>query len=336
MVDTIKHQRPRVFSGIQPSGMLHIGNYLGAIRPAALRQDSVDGLFCIVDMHALTSSEKPEVRKRLTREIAAMYIACGIDPAKSTIFVQSTVPAHAECCWILNCISPLGWLERMTQFKAKSLTRHGINIGLLDYPVLQAADILLYDTDEVPVGEDQKQHIEFARDIAQRFNRLFGDTFKLPSAVIPGSGKRIRALNDPSKKMSKSDTSKPNHAIRLTDEPDVIRHSIRNAVTDIRNEIKFSDDPDKAGINNLLEIYEGITNTSRSQIENHFVGKGYDTLKTEVAEVVIESLQPIRQRFIELINAPEELNMVLKSGAMVASAIAESKMDEIKQKVGLL
>ena len=218
--------RPRVFSGVQPSGTLHLGNYLGAIRRWADRQDGSENFFCIVDLHALTMPQEPDALRRQTREVAALYLAAGLDPRKSTIFVQSHVRAHAECCWILNCVTPLGWLERMTQFKAKAAQRESVSTGLLDYPVLQAADILLYDADEVPVGEDQKQHVELARDIAQRFNYLYGETFRLPRATVPASGARIRAFNDPTRKMSKSEAHVPGHAVRLLDGPDEIRSVI--------------------------------------------------------------------------------------------------------------
>src|SRR5262245_20211747 len=226
------NRRPRVFSGIQPSGTLHLGNYLGALRRWVAQQEAKENYFCIVDMHAITAVQNPETLRRLTREAAAVYLAAGLDPSKSTIFIQSHVRAHAECCWILNCVTPLGWLERMTQFKAKAEGRESVCTALLDYPVLQAADILLYDADEVPTGEDQKQHIELARDIAQRFNSLYGETFTLPRPVIPQSGARIRAFNDPAKKMSKSEAHVRGHALHLTDGPDEIRWVISRAVTD--------------------------------------------------------------------------------------------------------
>src|SRR5215471_6391921 len=264
------NRRPRVLSGIQPSGTLHLGNYLGALRPWAAQQEDKENYFCIADMHAINDVQNPETLRRLSREAAAVYIAAGLDPFKSVIFVQSHVRAHAECCWILNCVTPLGWLERMTQFKAKAAQRESVSTGLLDYPVLQAADILLYDADEVPVGEDQKQHVELARDIAQRFNYLYGETFRLPRATVPASGARIRAFNDPTRKMSKSEAHVPGHAVRLLDGPDEIRSVIQRAVTDKGREIVFSDAPEKAGVNNLLEIYELLSQQSRPTIEEHF------------------------------------------------------------------
>src|SRR5215510_4338520 len=284
------NRRPRVLSGIQPSGSLHLGNYLGAIKRWAAQQDAKENFFCIVDLHTITDFQEPETLRRQTREAAAIYLAAGLDPSKCTIFVQSHVRAHAECCWILNCVTPLGWLERMTQFKAKAADRKSVSTGLLDYPVLMAADILLYDADEVPVGDDQNQHVELARDIAQRFNHLYGDTFIVPRPVIPESGARIRAFNDPTRKMSKSEAHIRGHAVRLVDEPEEIRAVIQRAVTDTGREIAFSNDPEKAGVNNLLEIYELLTGLDRQSIEADFAGKGYAALKREVAEVVIDAL----------------------------------------------
>jgi tryptophanyl-tRNA synthetase len=240
-------RRLRVFSGIQPSGHLHIGNYLGAIRQWVAEQHEKVNFFCIVDMHAITLPIEPAVLQQRTRQVAALYLACGLDPQVSTIFVQSHVPAHAECCWILNCVTPLGWLERMTQFKTKSSQQESVSTGLLDYPVLQAADILLYDSHQVPVGDDQKQHVELARDIAQRFNYLYGETFIIPEVVIPATGARIRALNEPTRKMSKSEAEVRGHAIRLIDPPDEIRYVIQRAVTDSGRDIRFSEHPEKAG-----------------------------------------------------------------------------------------
>jgi tryptophanyl-tRNA synthetase len=325
-----------VFSGIQPSGKLHIGNYLGAIRQWVERQADKVNYFCIVDMHAITVPKDPKNLHNLTREVSALLFAAGLDPEVSTVFIQSHVKAHAECSWVLNCVTPLGWLTRMTQFKIKSEERESVGTGLLAYPVLQAADILLYDTNEVPVGEDQKQHVELSRDIAQRFNHLFGETFVIPEPVIPPSGARIRALNDPEKKMSKSDGNVSGHAINMTDEPDVIRQAIRHAVTDSGREIIFSDKPEKAGVNNLLEIYELVTKKHRAEIESHFSGKGYGHLKSEVAEAVIEELKPIQARFQQLMADTAELDRILASGADRARSVADTKMDQIKQKIGFV
>ena len=332
----IPTRRTRVFSGIQPSGLLHIGNYLGAIRQWLGEQAEKENYFCIVDLHAITTSQEPDTLRRKTREVAAIYLATGLDPELSTIFVQSHVSAHAECCWILNCVTPVGWLERMTQYKVRLERGITPSTGLLDYPVLQAADILLYDTDEVPVGEDQKQHVELARDIAQRFNHLYGQTFVLPEAVIPEIGARIRALNDPERKMSKSEAHIRGHAVLLVDEPDEIRRVIKRAVTDPGKEIVFSEAPEKAGVNNLLEIYELLTGNSRAEIEAYFSGKGYGVLKQKVSEVVIEALRPIRHEYKHLIDDPSELDRVLAGGAERARAVANPKLKEIKEKVGFI
>lgn len=330
------NRRLRVFSGIQPTGHLHIGNYLGAIRQWVADQGQKENFFCIVDMHAITLPIDPAVLHQKTREVAALYLACGLDPQVSTIFVQSHVPAHAECCWILNCVTPVGWLERMTQFKVKSQERESVSTGLLDYPVLQAADILLYDADQVPVGEDQKQHVELSRDIAQRFNYLYGETFVIPEVVIPETGARIRALNDPMHKMSKSKAEARGHAVRLTDPPDEIRYVIQRAVTDSGHDIRFSQDPEKAGVNNLLEIYELLTGGSQDEIEAHFAGKGYGELKRQVAEIVIQALRPIYERYQELMDDPHELDSILAQGAEHARSVAQPKLAQVKRKVGFI
>jgi tryptophanyl-tRNA synthetase len=329
-------RRLRVFSGIQPSGHLHIGNYLGAIRQWVAEQHEKVNFFCIVDMHAITLPIEPAVLQQRTHQVAALYLACGLDPQVSTIFVQSHVPAHAECCWILNCVTPLGWLERMTQFKTKSSQQESVSTGLLDYPVLQAADILLYDSHQVPVGDDQKQHVELARDIAQRFNYLYGETFIIPEVVIPATGARIRALNEPTRKMSKSEAEVRGHAIRLIDPPDEIRYVIQRAVTDSGRDIRFSEHPEKAGVNNLLEIYELLTGQGRAEIEASFAGKGYGDLKRQVADVVIEALRPIQERYLAWMEDLHELDTILALGAERASSVAQPKLAEVKRKVGFI
>ncbi len=328
-------RKPRVFSGIQPSGNLHIGNYLGAIQQWVAGQGQKTNFICIVDLHAITVPQNPADLRRQTRELAALLLACGIDPKQTTLFVQSHVRAHAECSWVFSCITPLGWLERMTQYKAKAQKQESVMTGLLTYPVLMAADILLYDADEVPVGEDQKQHIELTRDLAQRFNYLFGETFVIPKPVIRESGARIMGLDDPTVKMSKSETAR-GHAIRIIDDPDEIRWAIKRAVTDSFNEIRFSDDPERAGVNNLLQIYELLTGRSRPEIEAHFAGKGYGALKRELAEVVIEALRPIRERYYQLMDDPAELDRILAIGAEQARAVAEPKMTLILERVGFV
>ena len=328
--------KKRVLSGIQPSGNLHLGNYLGAIRQWVEGQDEKENFICIVDLHAITLWQDPPILRQNTRRLAALLIAAGIDPKQSTLFVQSHVRAHAEACWLLTCITPLGWLERMTQYKDKAGKQKTIQSGLMTYPVLQAADILLYDADEVPVGEDQKQHIELARDIAVRFNNLYGETFKLPEPVIPKVAARVMGLDDPASKMSKSATAQ-SHSVGLTDEDDRILRTFRRAVTDSGREIRFSDDPEHAGVNNLLEIYRAITGKSREAVEAHFAeSRGYGDLKTSVAEVVIETFAPIRQRYLELIQDPDKLDRLLAIGAERAAGFAETKLDQMKQRMGLL
>ncbi|HYN87085.1 MAG TPA: tryptophan--tRNA ligase [Ardenticatenaceae bacterium] len=333
---TPSRERPRVLSGIQPSGMLHLGNYLGAVQQWVQGQGAKENFICIVDLHAITVPQEPERLRQQTRELAALLLACGIDPRQTALFVQSHVRAHAEACWILNCVTPLGWLERMTQYKTKAAKQESVLTGLLTYPVLQAADILLYDADEVPVGEDQKQHVEITRDIAQRFNYLFGETFVVPKVMIRESGARIMALNDPTVKMSKSETAR-GHAIRLVDEPDEIRYAVKRAVTDPGRDIAFSDEPEKAGVNNLLQIYELLTGKSRPEIEAHFANaRGYGDLKQEVAEVVVEALRPIRERYHQLIADPAELDRLVAVGAERARAVAEPKVQQMKERVGFV
>jgi tryptophanyl-tRNA synthetase len=328
-------RQTRVFSGIQPSGQLHIGNYLGAVQQWVQGQGQKHNFICVVDLHAITVPQDPAQLRAQTRELTALLLASGIDPAQTTLFLQSHVRAHAELCWILNCITPLGWLERMTQYKTKAQKQESVLTGLLDYPVLMSGDILLYDTDEVPVGDDQKQHVELARDIAQRFNGIYGDTFVIPKHVIRESGARIMGLNDPTAKMSKSETVR-GHAIRMIDEPDEIRRSVKRAVTDAYNEIVFSDDDDRAGVNNLLQIYELFTGQRRGEILEHFDGKGYGALKNDVAEAVIEGLRSIRARYHQLIADPTELDRLLAIGAEQARAVADPKVRMVKERVGFV
>ncbi len=329
-------RKARVFSGIQPTGALHLGNYLGAIRHWVANQGEKENFICIVDLHAITSPQDAGLLRQKTRELAALLIACGIDPDVTTLFVQSHVRAHAECAWILNCITPVGWLERMTQYKSKSGRQKTVLTGLLTYPVLQAADILLYDADEVPVGDDQKQHIELSRDIAQRFNQLYGETFVLPKGVIPNVGARIMGLDDPTQKMSKSREVR-GHSILLTDSEKEIERSIRRAVTDSGLQIRFSDAPEKAGVNNLLTIYRALTDRDGAQVEGDFAdARGYGDLKARVAEVVVDALRPIRVRFEELIQGETELDRLLGKGADQARAVAEPKVASVKETVGLV
>lgn len=329
--------KKRVFSGIQPSGDVQLGNYLGAIKGWVERQAEKENFFCIVDLHALTVPQDPKELRHQTRSLAAMLFATGLDPDKSTLFIQSHVTPHAEACWLLNCITPIGWLERMTQYKDKSASQESVLTGLLDYPVLMAGDIILYDAHEVPVGDDQKQHVEIARDIAQRFNHIYGETFVVPEPYIADIGARVMGLNDPLAKMSKSYSHIRGHAIRLVDEPSEIERSFRRAVTDSGNEIRFSDDPGKAGVNNLLGIYKVITDKTPEQVESDFAdARGYGDLKKRVAEVVIEELSPIRERYHKLMQDVAELDRLLARGAEQARAVSEPKLALVKERMGLI
>lgn len=323
----------RVFSGIQPSGNIHIGNYLGAITQWVASQDEYVNVFCIVDLHAITVPQDPALLAAKTRELAGLYLACGIDPAKSAIFVQSHVPQHSELTWLLNCVTPIGWLERMTQYKSKSQKQESIATGLLDYPVLMAADIVLYDTDLVPVGDDQKQHVELARDIAGRFNHLYGETLVVPDVVIRRSGARVMGLDDPTAKMSKSDAGQY-HAVRLLDPPDQARKAIMRAVTDAGSETRF--DEASPGVLNLLQVYEVLTGESRPDIEARFAGQGYGTLKRAVADAVIAVLEPIQARYQVYADDPAQLDDLLLDGAERVRPIAAATLARVHQALGFL
>ncbi len=325
--------KKRVFSGIQPTGDIHIGNYLGAIQYWVASQTELDSIFCIVDLHAITVPQDSGTLKSKIRELAGLLFAAGIDPKISTVFIQSHISAHAELTWILNCFIPIGWMKRMTQFKEKSQKqKEQVSTGLFGYPALMAADILLYNTDLVPVGEDQKQHVELARDVAQRFNSIYGETFKLPGVVIPETGARIMGLEDPTKKMSKSEAGQ-GHIIYLLDSPDDIRAKIMRATTDSLREIRF--DESRPGIYNLLVIYELFTKLGRTEIEARFEGKGYVDLKRELAEVVVENLSPLQSRYRELTADPTYIDSLLTKGAARARPVAEKTLTIVKEKIGL-
>src|SRR5438132_11576806 len=283
----------RIFSGAQPTGNVHLGNYLGALRNWVALQREYESFFCIVNLHAITVPQDPKVLVVKTRELARIYLAVGIDPEVSTIFVQSDVAEHAELTWLLNCVTRMSELERMTQFKDKARKQQeNVGVGLFDYPVLMAADILLYQTDLVPVGEDQKQHLELTRDLAIRFNRDYGETFRVPDAFIPKVGARIMSLADPTKKMSNSAEETEAGCIMLLDDADAVRRKFKRAVTDSGTEIRF--DPNRPAINNLMTIYHLLTNKAAEEIEEHFSGKGYAKLKEDLADVTIEFLKPIQ------------------------------------------
>lgn len=330
--------KQRVLSGIQPSGNLTIGNYLGALSQWVQEQHRYESYFCVVDMHAITVPQDPVALRAKTREVAALYIASGIDPDLATIFVQSHVPAHAELAWILNCFAPIGWLNRMTQFKDKAAKQQAdsVSTGLFAYPVLMAADILLYQAHVVPVGDDQRQHLELARDVAQRFNFMFGDTFVVPEPMIRDSGARIMGLDEPTKKMSKSEVDSQYHAVYLLDDLKAAHKKIMRAKTDSFGEIQFSDDPERAGVNNLLQIYAAISGQTSDGIEAHFAGKGYGALKSEVADLVVEMLKPIQERYRNLTDDLTYLDGVLARGAQKADEFASRTLRLVKDRVGFL
>jgi tryptophanyl-tRNA synthetase len=321
----------RIFSGTQPTGNLHLGNYLGALKNWVALQHEYESFFCIVNLHALTIPQDPKLLLEKTRDLARVYLAVGIDPQISTIFIQSDVPEHAELTWVLNCVARVSELERMTQYKDKARKQQeNVNVGLLDYPVLMASDILLYQTDLVPVGHDQKQHLELTRDIAIRFNRDYGETFKVPDAFIPKMGARIMSLSDPSKKMSKSDDD-PNGRILLMDDADTVQRKFKRAVTDSGTEIRF--DETRPAINNLLEIYHLITGRPQPEVEEHFAGKGYAQLKGQLADATIEFLRPFQQRVAEITD--DRLDELLSQGRDKASKIASATLADVYQRVGI-
>ena len=321
----------RIFSGAQPTGNIHIGNYLGALRNWAQLQHEYESFFCIVNLHAITIPQDPKVLAAKTKELARIYLAAGIDPKISTIFIQSDVKEHAELAWLLNGVTRISELERMTQYKDKARKqRENVVAGLLNYPVLMASDILLYQTDLVPVGQDQKQHLELTRDVAERFNRDFGRVFRIPEPFIPKVGALILALDDPSKKMSKSDEN-INGSITMLDDADTVRRKFKRAVTDSGTEIRF--DETRPAITNMLTIFQLLTGQTEAEVESHFAGKGYAQLKGDVADAVVEFLRPFQER-VQSIDA-EELHRVLAEGSERARAIAGATMHEAKTRMGL-
>ena len=330
-----RNGRKRILSGIQPTGNVHIGNYLGAIRHWVPSQEENETFFPVVDLHAITVPHDPHKLNARIREAAGILYAAGIDPEQSTLFIQSHVSAHAELAWILNCFIPMGWLERMTQFKEKAqLGKEKISVGLFTYPALMAADILLYDADLVPVGDDQRQHLELTRDVAQRINSMFGETFVVPEASIPPVGARIMGLDDPTSKMSKSKSKDAHgHAIGVLDSPDEVRAKIKRAATDSSRIIEF--DESRPGVNNLLVIYEAFTERKREDIEAHFEGKGYADLKRELSDVVIEGLRPLQERYHQIRKEPGYLDAMLKEGAGKVRPIADRTLRRVMDKVGL-
>jgi tryptophanyl-tRNA synthetase len=322
----------RIFSGIKPTGPLHLGNYLGALRNWVELQREYESLFCIVNLHAITIPVDPIYLANLTKEIARLYLAVGIDPEVSTIFIQSDVPEHAELAWILNCSTRVSELERMTQFKDQARKgRESLGAGIFEYPVLMAADILLYQTELVPVGEDQKQHLELARDLAIRFNRDYGETFRVPEPYIPRVGARIMSLSDPTKKMSKSDDD-PHGCVMLLDDEETVRRKFKRAVTDSGTEIKFADS--RPAITNLLTIYQLLTGQSAEAVEQHFAGKGYAQLKQDLAEATVEFLRPLQERATAITDA--DLQRILELGRNKARTIARATLEDVMKRRGLV
>ncbi|MET1029501.1 tryptophan--tRNA ligase [Domibacillus tundrae] len=321
-----------IFSGIQPSGTITLGNYIGALRQFVELQEDYNCFFCIVDEHAITvQQDRLELRKNI-RSLAALYVAVGLDPSKATLFIQSEVPAHAQAGWMLQCVAYIGELERMTQFKDKSAGKEAVSAGLLTYPPLMAADILLYGTDIVPVGEDQKQHLELTRDLAERFNKKYNDIFTIPEVRIPKEGARVMSLQEPTKKMSKSD---PNQKafITLLDDPKQIEKKIKSAVTDSDGVVKY-DKENKPGVSNLLSIYSALEGISVADLEKQFDGKGYGDFKQAVADVVVKHLRPIQERYHELVDSTE-LDQILDEGAEKARRTAGKTLKKMENAMGL-
>jgi tryptophanyl-tRNA synthetase len=324
--------RPRVLSGIQPTGSPHIGNYLGALKNWAKIQYDYDSIYCIVDLHAVTIYQEPKELRAKIEELAGMLLAIGIDPTHSSLIVQSSVAGHSELAWMLTCVTPIGWLERMTQFKAKAKDQESILSGLMQYPVLMAADILIYQAAIVPVGDDQSQHLELTRDIAQRFNSLYGDTFTVPQTKLPTVGARIMGLDDPEKKMSKS-AAGSGHAVSLLDPPEVIRKKILRATTDSNPAVDF--ETAGAGVRNLLAIFQAFTECSDDQLRAQFSGMRYGDLKKTVAEAVIGALEPIQKRYREIVAETGYIARVLEDGAEKVRPIANDTVHKVKRAMGL-
>jgi tryptophanyl-tRNA synthetase len=325
--------KPVVFSGIQPTGTIHIGNYYGAVQRWAAEQDDFFNIFCLVDMHAITVPQDPAELREKTLETAAILLAAGIDPQKSALFVQSDVAEHAELAWLLNGIASMGQLNRMTQYKEKSGDgKQAVTVGLFTYPLLMAADILLYRTNFVPVGADQKQHVELTRDLAQRFNATYGETFVLPEPTIPKVGARIMGLDDPTKKMSKS-SARAGHSVGVLDPPDAIRNAIMSAKTDSGTEIRF--DAERPGVSNLLTIYVAATGTAPADAEAHFAGKGYGALKREIVDALVAELAPLQARYAELRADPDHLRALLTHSADAIRPIARKTYADAKAAMGV-
>ena len=327
-------QKKVIFSGIQPSGQLTLGNYLGAIKNWVALQDEFDCYFCVVDLHAITVKQEPKDLRQRTLEVLAIYIAAGIVPEKNTLFIQSHVPAHSECAWLLTCNTYMGELSRMTQYKDKS-QRYGdsIGAGLFTYPVLMAADILLYNTDLVPVGQDQKQHLEIARDIANRFNNTYSPTFKIPDPYIPKVGAKVMSLQEPTKKMSKSDDN-PNAYILIMDPPEVIRKKISRAVTDSLGVINYSDE--QPGVKNLLDLLIAINGSTAEELVEYYKDKGYADLKKDVADAIVNELEPIQNKVKDILKDKKALEDIYKLGAEKANYVSMKTLRKMQKKIGFI
>lgn len=326
--------KKRILSGIQPSGNLHIGNYLGAIKQWLELQNTYEAFFCVVDEHAITVPQDPKELRENTLNLAMIYLAAGIDPKKSTIFIQSHVPAHAELGWILNTMTPLGELERMTQFKDKKDKQSEVLAGLFNYPTLMAADILLYQTDAVPVGDDQSQHVELTRSLAKRFNNRFGEAFKIPELLVRKETARIMGLDDPSKKMSKSAASANNY-IALLDSPDEIRRKVKIAVTDSEKEVRY-DEEKKPAIANLMRIYSAFGNIGFDEIEKQYQSKSYADFKHDLGELLVEKLTPFQNKYRELAKDKQQVLNILRTGADRANEIANKTLRAVQEKIGFI
>ena len=323
----------RIFSGIQPTGTKHFGNYSGGFRQYAATQDLGDAFFCIVDLHSITMPQDPEALREATLDLAAILLATGLDPGRSTIFVQSHVSEHAECAWLLSCIATVGELRRMTQFKDKSKGKESVSAGVFTYPALMAADILLYQTDKVPIGDDQRQHLELTRNVAERFNSRYGETFKLPEGIYPEVGARVMDLQEPDRKMSTTGGT-PQGTVGLLDPPDTVRRKVRSAVTDSGSEVRRGED--KPGITNLIDIMAVATGSTPEELEARYDGTGYGKFKEDVAEAVVGLLDPIRLRYGELRGNPTELRAILAEGAAKAELIAAETLEAAYERVGFV
>ena len=328
----MEHEKKTIFSATQPSGRITLGNYLGALRNWVALQDDYNAIYCVADEHAITVRQDPAALRRQSLELYAQFIACGLDPEKSIIFIQSHVPQHAELAWVLNCYTMFGELSRMTQFKDKSASHaDNVNAGLFTYPSLMAADILLYQADLVPVGEDQRQHVEITRNIAQRFNGIYGDVFTMPEAYIPKVAARVMSLSEPEKKMSKSSPNE-NSFVLVMDKPEAIMRKFKRAITDSEGGIYRS--PEKPGVTNLIEIYSAVTGMTPEAVENEFNGKGYGVFKPAVGEAVVEALRPVREETERLLGDKGYLETLYRQGAEKAAALANRTLRKVHKKVG--